>query len=436
VENSNYTITERSSCFLVDQNKYSFNYTYANLDFLKKYSKHLESKKTWTILTDENSEYLKSIQKSLINNLFHLFNKIFIYYQTKGSANCEVVELNSQNIFTSSNSNDFFNKAYNHIKKSTKIKSSSKVNQHPEFNFIGNYTAHDFQSTNFKGFVLFIKESLLEITPEEIKLAQNVFTNILPTFEMYVLQSKYFELNRIVNLISSHKFEVESNDHSTHFHKERIELIGNLSDILKHELSNPLFGIQLTLELFNGLKNFDHTLVLELQNSLNRCLSIINNFSELFSKNNIQNDFVEINLNDLINEVLILSKSKLRGTKITIHNLPTNLKLKTNASALFHIFFNLIINAVEAMKDFQKSPELQIKITHLDNIIKNIDFIDNGPGIDEQIVNNIFKPFYTTKDNGTGLGLSMAFNLAKNINSNLKLISHNNGCNFRLEFNE
>ena len=75
------------------------------------------------------------------------------------------------------------------------------------------------------------------------------------------------------------------------------------------------------------------------------------------------------------------------------------------------VLLNLINNAknkiVENFKDSQEHTKIDINIERCSNY-NTIEIIDNGGKIDEKIINSIFEPYFTTKENGTGLGLYMA----------------------------
>ena len=99
------------------------------------------------------------------------------------------------------------------------------------------------------------------------------------------------------------------------------------------------------------------------------------------------------------------------------------------SSQIQQIFFNLILNSLDAMPG---GGELAIRARPVKNGIEMI-FEDNGPGIPEERRENIFEPFFSTKDGGTGLGLTVSYNIVTAHGGTLDLIpGRESGACFRL----
>jgi two-component system C4-dicarboxylate transport sensor histidine kinase DctB len=97
------------------------------------------------------------------------------------------------------------------------------------------------------------------------------------------------------------------------------------------------------------------------------------------------------------------------------------------------IIFNLIVNASQAIKLHTGQGLISIRV-HSNAKEICIDVMDNGPGIPEEAAVSLFKPFFTTKSQGTGLGLVLSRNLAIKMGGNLEYLVNNNqkGALFRL----
>jgi signal transduction histidine kinase len=208
------------------------------------------------------------------------------------------------------------------------------------------------------------------------------------------------------------------------YHTQRIALLGELLNTLQHELSNPLFGLNLTSALLmSESKNPEvlETLNDICQNAI-RSQTIIKNFSNLY---NDQQELKKLNLVTLIEETITLTKSESKEIKKEIECLGFNrmegLLIETNPTYLTQIIFNLIINAAQAIKIYTSTPHRHNICIKIENSVQNvlISIIDDGPGIKNELVADIFKPFFTTKESGTGLGLSICKKLAIQLNAEI-----------------
>jgi signal transduction histidine kinase len=113
-----------------------------------------------------------------------------------------------------------------------------------------------------------------------------------------------------------------------------------------------------------------------------------------------QKDFVDLTLIiiDTINFARV--HNKIKGCNVN-YELPVELKMSLNSLLFSRTLMNLILNAAEATG---KPGEILVKLKRQDEVV-TLEVHDNGPGIPDEIKNNILNPFFTTKKDGTGLGL-------------------------------
>jgi signal transduction histidine kinase len=124
-------------------------------------------------------------------------------------------------------------------------------------------------------------------------------------------------------------------------------------------------------------------------------------------------EFKKVNLYDLINDILKTIKVRF---EFHTDGIPL---VKGEEESLRRLFVNLITNSVEAMDE---NGFLQIKFEREDDfVITHV--IDNGKGIDEKELKNIFTPFYTTKPRGTGLGLAIVKKIVDDHNGKIEIES-------------
>ena len=123
-----------------------------------------------------------------------------------------------------------------------------------------------------------------------------------------------------------------------------------------------------------------------------------------------------VNINKIINEIIIMEQAGFSAKNIEVIKEfdPSLPKIYASENALIQVFLNLLKNSVYAVSAAAKPAGGTIKIiTKLDYTRNNpkfikIDFIDNGCGISKNNMNNIFVPFFTTKEKGSGLGLAVS----------------------------
>ncbi|MFN3665822.1 MAG: sensor histidine kinase, partial [Sediminibacterium sp.] len=84
----------------------------------------------------------------------------------------------------------------------------------------------------------------------------------------------------------------------------------------------------------------------------------------------------------------------------------TDLSLELDHNLIEQVLINLILNAMDAVKESQ-DPRITLSATSLPNKKVVIKVADNGIGMSEEVMNNIFIPFFSTKKNGSGIGLSL-----------------------------
>ena len=124
-----------------------------------------------------------------------------------------------------------------------------------------------------------------------------------------------------------------------------------------------------------------------------------------------------------ISDILEIMDTKAKKRNISIKTcLHFNNKLKTNPIGFEQIITNLLKNSLEAFDDF----ETENKILKLETYKDGCNFIlglnDNGPGIDNKIIENVFDPFVSTKkDNNMGIGLTLVKNLISNLNGKISV---------------
>jgi signal transduction histidine kinase len=113
------------------------------------------------------------------------------------------------------------------------------------------------------------------------------------------------------------------------------------------------------------------------------------------------------NLKNCVENVLKIFNTEFKNKNIEI---VLNLKIyiKADEKMIERVLVNLITNSILALENLQTQKKISIELQEFNNRIFIIKVEDNGGGIDEKIADKIFLPFFTTRQNGSGIGLTLA----------------------------
>jgi PAS domain S-box-containing protein len=224
------------------------------------------------------------------------------------------------------------------------------------------------------------------------------------------------------------------------FHQSRLASMGQMIANIAHQWRQPLTS--LTLSLFNmkkeahrkDLKSLD-AIYKNSKNSIKNMSETLENFTDFFKPNKNKSEFL---IKDCIEEALLLLDGTIKDEKIYIEVINIDdMKLIGIQNELTQIFINLIQNSKDAFS-LNKITNKKIIITVKKNKKKTacISFEDNAGGISQDIINNIFEPYFTTKHKyqGTGLGLFMSNMICEqSFNGYMDVTSKNNKSIFKIE---
>ncbi|MGQ9672700.1 MAG: cache domain-containing protein [Candidatus Aminicenantales bacterium] len=193
---------------------------------------------------------------------------------------------------------------------------------------------------------------------------------------------------------------------------EKLASLGKIAAGIAHEINNPLTSIlintHLMLEKLDKKDEFFENLSL-IAEETSRCTHIVKGLLEFARQSPPQKAFTDIN--ELIERTtqLLENQASFQNIRI-IRELDRSLPLlKLDRSKIQQVFWNLMVNACEAMP---RGGQLSIS-TRLSNDKKFVEvrFIDTGVGIPKEHIHKLFDPFFTTKTSGTGLGLAISYGI-------------------------
>jgi PAS domain S-box-containing protein len=194
---------------------------------------------------------------------------------------------------------------------------------------------------------------------------------------------------------------------------EQRALLGEVTAIFAHEVRNPINNISTGLQLMAmNLPQEDpnQEVISRLSDDCNRLTHLMQ--SVLTFSRPPENKFQKVELAVLIPTLLERWRPRLARLNVKHEFLVTieNSTIMGDPRTLEQVFSNLIGNSVEAMKKTGGTLTISIRTSHQEGNRQHIEInvIDNGPGIPNDLIDRIFEPFVTTNRNGTGLGLSIA----------------------------
>ncbi len=207
---------------------------------------------------------------------------------------------------------------------------------------------------------------------------------------------------------------------------KRLAALGKLSAGIAHEIRNPLSSIRgLAQFVYNSFSRTDerkedlNTIIQEVDR-LNKLVVQVLDFAKLKKPN-----LTRFSLNDLIRKIAELFKLEIKDKQIkfNLELSPDISQIQADEDQVRQILMNVIINAIQAIS---KEGEIKIKtektLSKGESAIKLI-IEDSGVGIPEKDFTQIFDPFFSTKEKGSGLGLSIAYKLIESHQGEIKVES-------------
>jgi signal transduction histidine kinase/CheY-like chemotaxis protein len=197
-------------------------------------------------------------------------------------------------------------------------------------------------------------------------------------------------------------------------HLSRVTTMGELTASLAHEIKQPISAAVTNAKTCLRWLARDDPDVAEareaasrLVKDVTRAADIIGKISLLFKKGALQRELVDVN--ELAREMIVLLRSEANRYSISIRtelaeDLP---EVMADRVQLQQVFMNLMLNGIEAMKGTTGGGELAIK-SEVGDARLLISVSDTGVGLPPEQADQIFNAFFTTKDNGTGMGLPIS----------------------------
>lgn len=212
---------------------------------------------------------------------------------------------------------------------------------------------------------------------------------------------------------------------------EKMAAVGRLTTSIAHEINNPLQSMHNCLHLVDHPKvpEDEKRMYMDLAKSeLQRLMTAVRRMLDFYRPSYSSQN--QISINTVIHRVLTLLNKQFSDALVTLKlDLEGDNFLYAVENQIEQVLFNLLLNSLEAIG---KNGEISIS-TQENNGYVEINIIDDGPGIPIEIQDQIFEPFYSSKSEGLGLGLTVSYGIVDAHGGKLEYIhQENGGANFRI----
>lgn len=212
---------------------------------------------------------------------------------------------------------------------------------------------------------------------------------------------------------------------------DQLNLIGQMASGIAHEIRNPMTTIRGFLQMLKLNDNFknEHSTLSIMIEEIDRANNIISEYLSLSKEKSNKVQALDINSIILNLEPLISSDAALLDMNLNL-DLQYIPLIQIDKEEIKQLLLNLCRNGFEAM---QAGGSLKISTCFTQNKVRLI-VQDEGSGIDENTMEKIGTPFFTTKENGNGLGTAIIYNIAKRHNATLEYESSSKGTSVYVDF--
>ena len=365
--------------------------------------------------------------------------------------------------FSPTKKGDSFVKVYddfNHIIKMFKRNKIEKEAQYKYFKYILEHVnlgiisikKSDLNDVQSEAEMLFLNKAACSILQQPQHKYWHRFANYVPWFVNEVknissggkslvefgdeTERKQLSLEVVeIQLLNTPYLIISFQDIRSEIEQKEIEAWHNVIRILAHEMLNsftPVSSLAATIKSLTEDENGKTLPITELSSDdlfdINMAAATIKKRSEgllAFVKDYRTISSVpipklkKINVKQFLNTIHLLMKQALEEASITFQLLPipANATINADSKLIEQVLINLINNSIHALEG-RNTPTIKVSCV-IENDKTILIITDNGKGIEEEILHQIFIPFYTTKKNGSGIGLSLSKNILKKHGGNL-----------------
>ena len=247
-------------------------------------------------------------------------------------------------------------------------------------------------------------------------------TNLYVRLQMAPPANSYTTEIRVamINISEQKSAEADAREHrEALLHADRLSLLGELSSGIAHELSQPIAAIAIYAAMLGDMAKSDRLTEPELAEIAKHVAAqseragLILDRVRTFARREEPRQTRQ-NIIDAISEATGFMDPLLKqnDTSIVIRKKGAIRNVKIDRAQIIQVLVNLLNNAIEAMRDTPvQEREIVIEVTMADQHYVEVAIQDNGVGIGQDVRDQVFMPFYTTRAKGLGLGLSLSYSI-------------------------
>jgi signal transduction histidine kinase len=231
---------------------------------------------------------------------------------------------------------------------------------------------------------------------------------------------RYF--NHMMQQLRDSREEIERLHRTQMSRAEHLATLGELATGLAHEIRNPLAGIAGVIEIVGRdlpATSPARAVVKDVRLEITRISRTLTDLLETARPR--RPEVRRSNLNTTVEHAVMLARQQVlsRPLKIELQKAPDLPEVEHDSDQVHQVLLNLLLNAVQAM---EKAGTVHVEIGSRQGYASVV-VSDTGGGISSQNLPNIFRPFYTTKGDGTGLGLSLARRIVEDHHGRIEVSS-------------
>ena len=260
------------------------------------------------------------------------------------------------------------------------------------------------------------------IVADNVYTAEPISDERVNTLTMFVNQASLAIENAETYKSLEDKIDQLTETQQRLIRSEKLAAIGSMSSYVAHEIRNPLvtiggFAKTLSRFTFTDAKikvNID--IIIEEVKHLEKILNNITDFAKPSKPEKI-----DVQICEIMENTCLLMENYFQEKHITLQKkYETGVpEAPVDPTQIKQVFLNILMNAVESMPDGGK---LDVNIESIDGSVK-IYIVDAGKGMKQDVLQNIYDPFFTTKPSGTGVGLSVSLKIIEDHGGTIDAIS-------------